>query len=91
MSNANKKVVEKSATDTANDGLESLATRLEAMAIEATELGEDRPAKAVTKAVKSCRSAMQQRAIRFKKVGNLVANLKAKGLTAEQIVAELTR
>jgi hypothetical protein len=91
MSNPNKKAGDKSATEKPNDGLESLATRLEAMATEATELGEDRPAKAITKAAKSCRSAMQQRAARFKKVGSLVANLKAKGMTAEQIVAELTR
>jgi hypothetical protein len=90
MSNP-KKAAEQSAMEKANEGLESLASRLDAMATEATELGEDRPAKAITKAAKSCRSAMQQRASRFKKVGSLVSNLKAKGLTDAQIVAELTR
>jgi hypothetical protein len=90
MSANTKKTAEKAA-EKVNADLESLAVRLDSMATEANELGEERAVKAITKAAKSVRAANKQRAARFKKVGSIVDSLKAKGLTDAQIVAELTR
>jgi hypothetical protein len=70
--------------------LEALAVKLEALAQEAVAMEEERPAKSIRNAVKSCRWADKQHAVRVKRVGNIVAGLQAKGLTPEQIVARLT-
>ena len=74
----------------ANTTLEALAAKLDALADEATALGEDRLAKRIGNAAKGARSAAKQRTARLSKLGGLVEALKAKGLTAEQIVAQLT-
>jgi hypothetical protein len=70
--------------------LEALAAKLESLAEEATTIGEDRVSKSIANAVKSCQWAEKQRGVRLKKVGGIVASLKSKGFTAEQIVARLT-
>lgn len=70
--------------------LEALAVKLEALQQEATKLEEARVAKSIGFSIKSARWADKQRAVRVKRVGNIVQSLKAKGLTAEQIVARLT-
>jgi hypothetical protein len=81
----------KASTKTAEvSPLEALAVRLEAMAKEAADLGEERVVKSIGNAAKSCRWFDKQRAVRLKRVGSIVARLKAKGLTAEEIVAKLT-
>jgi len=75
----------------ANNGtLEHLAERLEALAAEAEALGADVAAKRARHAAKSARSSVKQQAARYKKVGGLVAALKAKGLSDAEIVAHLT-
>jgi hypothetical protein len=71
--------------------LETLATKLESLAAEATAIGEDRVAKSIGNAVRSARAADKQKAVRFKRVGSLVTQLKAKGLSDKEIVAQLTR
>jgi hypothetical protein len=71
--------------------LEALASRLDAMGQEATELGEERVAKSIGNAAKSARWADKQRQARRQRVGKLVQGMQEKGLTPEQIVAELTR
>jgi hypothetical protein len=71
--------------------LEALAVRLDAMTQEATHLGEERVAQLVSRAAKSARHTDKQREARFKKVGSIVEALKAKGLSAEEIIAALTR
>jgi hypothetical protein len=71
--------------------LEALAAQLEALAAQATEAGEEKVARSIGYSVKSARFALKQKAVRVKRVGSLIEGLKAKGLSAEQIVAELTR
>jgi hypothetical protein len=61
------------------------------MAVEATELGEERVAKSIGNAAKSARWAEKQRTARLKRVGSLVQAMQAKGLTPEEIIAQLTR
>jgi len=76
-------------TEADKTDLEALAVKLDALAQEATGLGEERVANMIGRAAKSARNADKQRASRQKKFGNIVAALKAKGLTAEEIVAKL--
>jgi hypothetical protein len=71
--------------------LEALAVRLDAMSGEATEMGEDRLAKTIANAAKSARHYDKQNGARRQKVGKLVMALQAKGLSAEEIVAALTK
>jgi hypothetical protein len=52
-------------------------------------MGEESVAKSIRNAAKSARWFGKQRAARLKRVGGLVADLKAKGLSAEEIVARL--
>ena len=92
---AKAKVEAAAATQAADDGkadgaLVALAAKLDGLAQEAAALGEAVVAKKVERAAKSARHAAKVRATRLKKVGGLVAALKAQGLTAEQIVARLT-
>jgi hypothetical protein len=63
---------------------------LEALQREAADAGEDSAAKSIATAAKSCRWADKQRANRVRRVGNVVASLQSKGLSAEEIVARLT-
>jgi hypothetical protein len=65
--------------------------KLEELAAEATAIGEERVVKSIGNAVKSARWADKQKAFRFKRVGSLVAQLKEKGLSGKEIVAQLTR
>ena len=58
--------------------------------MQATEAGAERVVKSIGYSVKSAKWAIQQRATRAKRVGSLVTAMKARGLTVEQIVAELT-
>jgi hypothetical protein len=77
----------------ATGALEDLAVTLEGLAKEAEGLGEAGLAKRLAKAGNSARRSAKLRAARLKKatkVADLVASLKAEGLTAEQIVAKLT-
>jgi hypothetical protein len=83
---AAKKTAEK-----VNADLEALAERLDSMATEATEFGEERVANAIGKGAKSARLANKQWEARFKRVGGLIEGLKAKGLSDAEIVAQLTR
>lgn len=70
--------------------LESIAVRLEAIRAEVEVLGESRPAKQLGYAIKSVRWADKCRAVRVKRVGSMIAALKAQGLTAEEIVSRLS-
>lgn len=71
--------------------LEELAVRLDAMAAEVEETGEEKVAKSIRNAAKSARWVDKQNATRVKRVGNIVKSLQAKGLTPEEIVAQLTK
>jgi hypothetical protein len=75
----------------ATSELEGLAVRLDAMAEEATGLGEDTVAKSIRNAAKSARWFNQQRAARQKRFGSLVAYYQTEGLTPEQITTRLTK
>ena len=70
--------------------LEALAVKLEALQQEAAALGEERVAKQIGYSIKSARWADKQRAGRIKRVGGLVEQMKAKGLSDAEIVARLT-
>jgi hypothetical protein len=70
--------------------MEALAVRLDALQQEAAGLGEDGVAKSIGGAAKSARWADKQRVARLKLMGNLVEVLKAKGLSAEEILAHLS-
>ncbi len=80
----------KAKEDKAGSELEALAGKLEALQREATDAGEERAAKSIGNAVKAARWEQKQRAMRMKCAGNVVANLQAKRLTAERVVARLT-
>jgi hypothetical protein len=71
--------------------LEALAVKLDQLKAEATELSEERVAKSIGNAAKSARWFDKQRQTRLKRVGGMVQAMKAKGLSAEEIVAQLTR
>jgi hypothetical protein len=71
--------------------LGSLTVRLEALAAEALELGEERVAKFVNRAVRSARHADKLNRARRKRVGTLVERLKAQGLSDAEIVAQLSK
>lgn len=71
--------------------LESMAKQLDAMSKEATALGEEKLADRLSRTAKSTRFTERQAQLRRKRVGGLVAKMQAKGLTAEQIVAQLSR
>ena len=66
--------------------LESLAVQLDALAAEAKNLGEEPLHKSITAAAKRARNADKRRAVRVKKFGTLIQQLKAKGLSAEEII-----
>jgi len=71
--------------------LESLVERLQTIATEAEAIGEAQVAKIVGWAVRSGRRTAKRQANRRKRVGGEVAKLQARGLTPEQIVAELSK
>jgi len=71
--------------------LEALAGRLDALQAEASTLGEERVAKSIGNAAKSARWFDKQRSARLKKVGTFIQSLQAKGLSAEEILSQLTR
>src|SRR5262249_31550849 len=71
--------------------LVGLAQQLEALAAEATRLGEETVAKKIGRAANSARHALKAGAARRRRVGKVVEQLQKQGLTAEQIVAELTK
>jgi hypothetical protein len=54
-------------------------------------LGEEQVVKSIANAAKSARWADKQKALRLKRVGTLVQTMQVKGLSAEEIVAQLTR
>ena len=62
-----------------NAELENLASRLDAIATEATGLGEERVARSIANAAKSARSAIKQRAVRFKRVGSIIEGPERRG------------
>ena len=70
--------------------LEAMASQLDKLAEQATTLGEEVVAKRCRWAAKSARHANKQRANRLKRVGNMVAGMKEKGLSDTEIIARLT-
>jgi hypothetical protein len=79
----------KNATNEATD-LEAFAAKLDALAAEAEAAGEELLSKKIANAAKSARHSTKQKAVRLKKVGGVVAAMKAKGLSDAEIVAALT-
>ena len=71
--------------------LEETAKTLDTLASQAEAAGEERTMKAIQNASRSARASLKQRAVRRERAGKLIETLQARGLSAEQIIAELTR
>ena len=67
-----------------------IAVKLDALATEAEGLQEERVVAICKRAAKSARWSDKLRAARLKRVGGIVAGMKAKGLSDSEIVARLT-
>src|SRR5262249_32905002 len=70
--------------------LEKIAQALDSLATEAKALGEASLAKSIDNAAKKARNSDKQRAKRIQKFGSIVAALKAKGLSNDEIIERLT-
>jgi hypothetical protein len=76
---------------TAPSALATIASQLDTLAAQAAELGEPNLQQRIVDAAKAARWADKVGAKRKARMGNLVAALQAKGLTPEQILAQLTQ
>lgn len=88
---AKKATTPKAAAPVETSELEAVAAKLDAMSAEVAGLGEEQVAKSIANAAKSARWFDKQRQNRVRRVGGLVASMKAKGLSDSEIVAALTK